>query len=330
MFHSSDSVLLDVRSPGEFAAGHVPGSSSLPLFTDEERAEVGTLYVQSGRDTAVRRGLEIVGPKLVNLVDTAREILQGRPAHVMCWRGGMRSASVAWLLTTAGITATAVRGGYKSYRRWVLNTLECPWKLVVIAGRTGSAKTDVLLQLSTLGIQTIDLEALSRHKGSVFGNLTGETQPTTEQVMNDMAEVLRTFDVTQPVVVEDESRKIGTVALYEPFFLRLVSSPVIVLEALEEDRATYLAQEYASIPDNSIIERLNIIAKRLGGDRLRLAVEAIREGRRADAVVHVLDYYDRTYDYSLGRRQAPRLGTVLVDYHRLSVTAKRILELLPR
>ena len=155
-----------------YASGHIPGAHNIPLFTNEERAIIGTLYVQVGKDPAVERGLELVGPKLADFVRQARELSAGKPLFLYCWRGGMRSGSMAWLFRTAGFKTFLLKGGYKAYRRSFIDLLDkYPWKIVVLGGPTGCGKTEILHRLQEKGQQVIDLEGLAHHKGSAFGAL---------------------------------------------------------------------------------------------------------------------------------------------------------------
>src|SRR5688572_29358357 len=160
--------VLDVRAPKEFAAGHIPGALSFPLFSDEERAKVGTKYKQIGHDPAVLLGLDIFGPKMSGFVKAATKLAPEKEIALHCWRGGMRSGSVAWLLDFAGFKVNLLKPGYKGFRHFALEHFEKPYKLLVIGGMTGSGKTKILPFLQQAGQQTIDLEQLARHKGSAF------------------------------------------------------------------------------------------------------------------------------------------------------------------
>jgi len=183
--------VLDTRSPSEFLAGHLPGAISFPLFSDEERARVGTLYKQVGKQAAVDEGLALVGPKMRDLVTRARAMFEGqssrRPLVVHCWRGGMRSESVDWLLRTAGMPVQRCEGGYKACQAHMRHLLGKQRPYVVLGGMTGTAKTEVLRALAQQGARVIDLEGMAKHFGSAFGNLERHPQPTTEQFANDLA-----------------------------------------------------------------------------------------------------------------------------------------------
>jgi len=183
--------VIDVRSPGEYDHAHIPHAINIPLFDNEERAKVGTRYKQVGKDSAVLLGLELVGPKLADFVKKARRLnLTGQEVLVHCWRGGMRSGSFAWLLNTAGIKARTLEGGYKAYRSQVLAAFAEPARMIY-GGKTGSGKTEILHELAKQGEQVIDLEALANHKGSSYGAIGQEPQPSSEQFENKLFAVWR-------------------------------------------------------------------------------------------------------------------------------------------
>ena len=182
--------VLDVRSPGEFAHAHIPGAHSLPLFTDEERKVVGTAYKQESQQKAIKLGLDYFGVKMVKMVEEVEGIvdrwqmtdgskknkvdnvdIKNKIVLVHCWRGGMRSAGVAWLLDLYGFKVYTLVGGYKAYRNWVLEQFEKEYPIRIIGGFTGSGKTEVLHSLAKKGENVIDLEKIASHKGSAFGSL---------------------------------------------------------------------------------------------------------------------------------------------------------------
>ena len=170
--------ILDVRTPDEFAKGHMPTADNLPLFTTEERARVGTTYKQQGREAAILLGFDLAGPKWSTLILQALKLAPEKKVAVHCWRGGMRSGAVAWALDLYGFDTYVIKGGYKSYRRWVLQQSNMPYLLQVIGGMTGSGKTKILHELDRLGEQTIDLEDLAQHQGSSYGTLNRLVQPS--------------------------------------------------------------------------------------------------------------------------------------------------------
>ena len=194
--------IIDVRSPGEFADGHIPGALNVPLFTNDERALVGTSYKEKGPDKALLLGLDIVGPKMSQIAsDGKRYAGPGGTVAIHCWRGGKRSGSVGWLLSTAGLDVQLLEGGYKAYRSVVLQFFEkCPIEFIVVGGRTGSRKTAVLHELQRRGEQVVDLEGLANHKGSAFGWINESPQPTTQQFENNLYDLLSSFDPDRPRV----------------------------------------------------------------------------------------------------------------------------------
>lgn len=298
-----DGLILDVRTTGEYEAGHIPGAINFPLFTNEERAVVGTLYVRQGKDAAVERGLEFVGPKMAGFVREARELAAGRTLYIHCWRGGMRSGSVAWLLQTAGLKVRLLKGGYKAYRRSFLQMLERhSWRLVVLGGSTGCGKTRILESLKSRGEQVLDLEGLAHHKGSAFGALGEEPQPTTEQFINDLHTVFRDFDPQRVVWCEGESESIGKVFVPKELFVKMLAAPLILIEMSTELRTNHILREYGDFPAEQLIDSFRRIERRLGGGAAKEAIEAVDSGDLHRAVTIALQYYDKTYNKAFGKR----------------------------
>ena len=291
--------VLDVRSPREYTAGHLPGAHCFPLFDDRERAQVGTTYKQIGAHEALLVGLELVGPKMRRLVERARHLAPTKEVLVHCWRGGMRSESVAWLLTTAGFTAHTLEGGYKAYRNYALESFRNIPQLMVLGGATGSGKTAVLRALQARGEQVIDLEALARHRGSAFGGIGQGEQPTTEQFQNDLHHVWQQFDPTARVWIEDESFSIGQVKLPMELWNVMKARPLVVLEVPRAARIERLVQEYGSLDPLELERAVVAIQKRLGGLRTQQTLEALTVGRWAEAADHLLVYYDKSYNRCL-------------------------------
>lgn len=295
--------VIDVRSPSEFKKGHIPGAINVPLFSDEERAIVGTKYVQESRYSSVVAGLDMVGPKLSGFVETATKIAPNGKILVYCWRGGMRSSSMAWLLNLAGIQARTIVGGYKSYRRYGKEYLSKPFKIIVLGGMTGSGKTDMLKELLNRGEQVIDLEGLANHKGSAFGAIGQNPQPSTEFFENLLFEEVYKLDITRPFWVEDESKSIGSVFIPHEFFDQMLNSAVIAIERSFESRVKKLTAEYTSCDPQLLIDSTRRIAKRLGGDNVAKAIQCIEDKNFEDAVVISLKYYDKAYQYGLSNKK---------------------------
>ncbi|HEX8348447.1 MAG TPA: tRNA 2-selenouridine(34) synthase MnmH, partial [Hymenobacter sp.] len=184
---SADAPILDARAPVEYAQGHIPGAVSFPLFSDEERARIGTTYKQVSQEKAVLVGLDFFGPKMSQMVKQAQKVAPNKEVRLHCWRGGMRSGAVQWLLELAGFRVHLLDKGYKEYRRWALAQFAQPRPLLVLGGLTGSGKTDVLHELARQQQAIVDLEGVANHKGSSFGAIGLPPQPTSEQFENDLA-----------------------------------------------------------------------------------------------------------------------------------------------
>lgn len=312
-----DGVVLDVRSPGEFAQGHLPGAVSFPLFTDEERAAVGTTYKQVGKAEAIDQGLGLVGPKLQALAARARTLFEGqasrKPLLIYCWRGGMRSGSVDWLIRTSEIPTARCDGGYKACRTLLNQVLEAPRPYVVVGGMTGSAKTEVLHALHDAGEEVVDLEGMARHFGSAFGNLDRHAQPSTEQFANDLAWRLVEIDARssgesrpRPIWVENESRQIGRVHVPETFHKHLRRAPVFELERTEDDRVRHLLSMYGDASRDALTDAFERIRTKLGGQHAQAAIAHVEAGELAEAARIALVYYDKTYRHGLDQRERMR------------------------
>jgi len=300
--------LLDVRAPIEFAQGHVPGALNLPLFTDEERARIGTAYKQVSQEKAVHLGLEFFGPKMSEMVKQAKKLAPGKEVRLHCWRGGMRSGAVLWLLELAGFKVHLLDHGYKDYRRAVLASFDQPRQWRVLGGLTGSGKTDVLHALAAVPYHypVLDLEGLAHHKGSAFGAIGQPAQPTQEQFENNLATALAQLPTDAPIWVEDESRQIGRLTIPAGLFTQMRAAPRYVLEVPRAARVTKLAAEYGAESPAELAAAIERLQKRLGGQATKQALAAVEAGNFPLMVELVLDYYDKTYAHSLAPRpEAP-------------------------
>jgi len=291
--------ILDVRAPAEYAQGHVPGALSLPLFSDEERARIGTTYKQVNPEKAVLLGLDFFGPKLRVLVEKAQKLAPGRRVRLHCWRGGLRSGAVRWLLELGGFEVSLLDKGYKDFRRWALAEVARPRQLRVLGGATGSGKTAVLHELARRGEPVLDLEGLAHHLGSAFGGLGQSPQPTQEQFENELAVRLAALPVDVPVWVEDESRNIGRLAVPGGLFEQLRAAPLLVLQVPREARVRYLAADYGRHSPAELAAAVLRLRKRLGGLVTKEALGAIADEDFGRMVELVLDYYDKTYAHGL-------------------------------
>ncbi len=330
-FLAADGPLLDVRSPAEFAQGHIPGATNLPLFDDAERAEIGTLYKQQGRQAAVLRGLALVGPRMETLAAALSAAAAGIPAppqnttgggsawgadpppmpqpggtrlaplplRIHCWRGGMRSGSVAWLARQLDLPVLLLEGGYKSYRRWVLERFERPWPLRLLGGRTGTGKTDLLLALRERGVAVVDLEGRANHRGSSFGALGLPPQPTVEQYENLLAADLTALEQAPQIWLEAESSQVGRCRIPAALWQQMKAAPALQVQRPLEWRVAQLVAVYGRQDPEELAEATRRIARRLGPQRTAAALEAIAAADWASACRQMLDYYDRCYDHDL-------------------------------
>lgn len=302
-------LLLDVRSPAEFEHAHIPGAFNLPLFDDAQRARVGTVYARKGRADAVATALALVGGELEGKLARARTLAEemtpgSRDILLHCWRGGMRSGAMGWLLEAAGFRVQLLSGGYKAYRRHVRLGLAQPRRVVVLGGMTGSGKTEILHALSGLGAQVIDLEGLAVHRGSAFGYMG--RQPCNEWFENQLFEQWRTLDPQKPVWLEDESIHIGNVTLCAEFFSHLSPAPLVRVDVPEESRVERLVRLYAdSGMEEGIRAALLRLKKRLGLELTQRCLESLDAGDYHAVARAVRSYYDRCYRYQLEHREGP-------------------------
>jgi tRNA 2-selenouridine synthase len=325
--HAESAPIVDVRSPGEFARGHIPGAVNLPLFSDAERAAVGTLYKQTGRDAAVLEGLRIVGPKLASIVEEASTLAPERRIRVHCWRGGERSGSVAWLLDKAGFPeVSTLKGGYKAFRQHVLSSFNELPPLLILGGYTGTGKTELLRHLRELGEPTVDLEALADHKGSSFGMLGQAPQPTQEHFENRLWSAFRAVGTGRAIWLEDESRKIGRVLLPASLFDALRSAPLFFADMPQPERVVRLVADYGSFPKEELAAAVQRIARRIGPQHAKAALEALDVGDLETVARITLDYYDRTYAYGFSQRTPSSVAKLSASASDLCGLAQRLKE----
>ncbi|HEX7492732.1 MAG TPA: tRNA 2-selenouridine(34) synthase MnmH, partial [Bacteroidales bacterium] len=291
--------IIDVRSPSEFNSGHIPGAVNIPLFDDIERAAVGTKFKKEGRLPAILEGLKYTGPGMSSKLEKALEIAKNGKLLVHCWRGGMRSETMAWLFSLGGIETEVLDGGYKSYRRYLLESLSVKRKMIVLGGMTGSSKTHILRYLKTTGQQVVDLEGLANHKGSAFGALGQPAQPSTEQFANILFNDWKQINIELPVWIEDESRNIGSIFIPDRFYLNMQDTPSIILKMDFKTRLPHLMEEYSTFSPESLKTSILKISKRLGGNNTQDAINAVETGNLAKAIEIVLYYYDKAYQFGL-------------------------------
>jgi len=305
--------VVDVRTPAEFTQGHIPGAFNIPLFTNEERVEVGTTYKQVSREAAILLGFDRVGSKWSGFIRQALEIAPQQKIAVHCWRGGMRSGAMAWALNLYGFDVYLLGGGYKSYRKWVHSQFETVYQLLILGGMTGSGKTKILREMGTVGEQVIDLEELAQHQGSSYGTMNRLVQPTQEQFENNLAEQLKQFDTQRRIWVEDESITIGKRFIPKPLWNQMHDAGLVDIKVTQEQRIDALVKEYGQLDKVFLIECTERIKKRLGPEQTKNAIAAIRDDRMSDFIRLIVVYYDKTYRIGVSKRKAGQVFAIEVD-----------------
>jgi tRNA 2-selenouridine synthase len=313
-------VIVDARSPSEFAEDHVPGAINLPVLDNAERAEVGTIYVQESRFKARRVGGAYVARNVARYIET---VMADWPAStrvlVYCWRGGMRSNSMAVILSQVGWRTSVLQGGWRTYRRRVSQRLydgEPLRRVVLLDGHTGSGKTEVLQRLQAHGTQVIDLEGLAAHRGSLLGALPGQPQPSQKLFESRLLSVIAALDLEKPVVIEAESSKVGERIVPPVLWSAMTSAPRIELIAPTEARARYLAKAYAELgrDTETLVALLSRLPDRPGKKRIETWAQMARTGElEALAADLIAAHYDPAYRRSSRRDGRTILGTVPLE-----------------
>src|SRR5688572_11462826 len=330
-------TVIDVRSPAEYKHAHIPGAYNLPLFSDEERAIVGTAYKQESREIAIKHGLDFFGPKMKSMLEDVERILDLRLQNadlnnnkseienlkskivlLYCWRGGMRSGAVSWLLDVYGFKVYTLIGGYKKFRTRVLETFKLPFDLKILGGYTGAGKTEVIKELEKAGEHVIDLEDIAKHKGSAFGNIGMPAQPTQEMFENVLSIRLRTLRYESnnsntsnpqliinhsPIWLEDESQRIGLINIPNDLWHIMRRSPLYFLEIPFEERLKHIVEEYGCFDKEKMIDAILRIKERLGGLEAKKAIEFLNEDNTIESFRILLKYYDKWYTKGLHNRE---------------------------
>lgn len=318
--------VADVRSPSEFAAGHIPGAINIPLFDDRERESVGIKYKKEGRLPAILEGLNLISATMSLKLKQAIKSAGNSRLLVHCWRGGMRSEAMAWLFSLGGIETEVLEGGYKSYRHYILERISEKRKMILLGGMTGSSKTHILKYIKGMGQQVIDLEGLANHKGSAFGSLGQLPQPSTEHFANILYNEWKLLGMDNPVWLEDESRNIGSVFMPDSFYLNMQKTPAIILMMDVKTRLPRLLEEYSTYPPEILMASVLRISKRLGGDNTKDAINAIESGDIEKAIEITLYYYDKAYLFGLKKKNEKNLIYVSTDTDDIKSNALRILD----
>jgi tRNA 2-selenouridine synthase len=309
--------IIDVRTPAEFALDHVPGAVNLPVLSNEERALVGTIYVQDSRMKARRIGAALVARNIAGHLEGALEDRPGSYAPLIyCWRGGQRSLAMATVLAQVGWRPTRLAGGYMTYRRRVTAALYeggTPLRLVVLDGYTGSAKTEILGRLAAQGVQTLNLEGLAGHRGSLFGAIAGRGQPSQKMFESALLADLERLDPAQLIVVEAESSKIGQLNLPPALWKAMSGAPRIELDVPRAARVAYLLAVYGDIAADApaVASALAALPGRHGRRQVGVWRDQFERGQLRDLADSLVElHYDPAYERSRRGEERRSLGVV--------------------
>lgn len=316
-------AVVDARSESEFALDHLPGAVNWPTLNDDERRIVGTEYKQVSAFEARKRGAAMAARNIANHLDREGAGLpKSWKPLVYCWRGGQRSGALALILSQVGFEVTVLEGGYRTFRRVVIDALEAlparfDWR--VLCGRTGSGKSRLLGALSNAGAQVLDLEALASHRGSVLGPVPGEPQPSQKRFETLLWKRLRAFDPARPVFIESESRTVGRLRVPEALLERMRDARCLNIEMPLSARVALLMEDYAHHVEDpaGLCERLQVLRELRGAAVVEAWQSAAREGRMRELVEQLLEqHYDPGYDKSTAKHFAGFVGgrrVVLAD-----------------
>ncbi|MCC6181672.1 MAG: tRNA 2-selenouridine(34) synthase MnmH [Bacteroidia bacterium] len=296
-------LIIDVRAPIEFFKGHIPLAINIPLFDDLERAEVGTIFKQRGRELAISRGKEIVSPKTDKFIEQVYQLSKNKKVFVYCFRGGMRSNSFAWLLNSVGLQAVVLNGGYKAYRNYVLNYFNQSFPVVLLGGKTGCGKTDILKELAQQHIQTIDLEYHAHHKGSAFGTIHQKSQNPQQIFEHHVFCEMYSLNQTEATLIEDESQTIGFNKIPFGLWQNMKAAPIIKIEVPFEARIHKLVEEYGNVERDVLKKSVLKISQQLGTLNTKKCLELIDNNCLYDVVKMALTYYDKTYEFNYQNKQ---------------------------
>ncbi len=322
-----EGILLDVRTPAEFEKGHIPGAINLPLFSNDERVIVGTIYKQLGRKPAIQKGLEITGPKMKDFVKTAESIAgDNNKVLVYCWRGGMRSGSMGWLLDMYGFEVYTLKRGYKAFRNYVLKSFGDKKNVLILGGKTGSGKTDILHEMARQGEQVIDLEGLAHHKGSAFGTIGESENCSQEHFENKLAIEWIKMDPDRKVWIEDESRSIGKKIIPEEIWNQMRNANVLHLEIPFETRLQNVLDLYGTYPVSDLKTSVEKIKKRLGGMAYKQVMDYLDKNILFEAAGILLIYYDKTYRHGLKSRDINTIFEYKASAAELPIMAAEIIK----
>ena len=309
IFLQGTSPLIDVRTPQEYADGHIPGSINLPILDNNQRSAVGTTYKEIGKKEALILGMKAVAPMLKSLTESLQKLksLSKEPLRIYCSRGGFRSKSMLLLCQRLGLQAQLCDGGYKTYRSWVIEQLQHTYPIRLVGGFTGCGKTRILQQIALKGHSFIDIEKLASHRGSVFGGLHQPLQPTQEHFENMLAMHLFNCRHSPIIWLEDESRTIGRCTIPNSIYTQMESAPIFIIQGSLNYRMAHLMEDYGHTSLSQALDALFKLKKKLGSEAISKISQDLYAGRVEKALLQVLDYYDKSYLYSLTKKNQQKI-----------------------
>lgn len=302
-------AIVDVRSPKEYAQDHIYGAINLPILDDDERALIGTIYKQEGKEYAVEQGLDITQGKMSDFLERFRQLKEGYEQIVIyCFRGGMRSQSISEYLYLQGIPVMKLHRGYKAYRRYVLNFFEQKldrFTFVVLHGHTGVGKTELLQELSRKGYDALDLEFYAKHSGSVFGDLFFEqSQPPQKIFERELFRHLY-YSRSKYILMESESPKIGRVFVPQPFAKKMENDRHILVQCSLKERVKRSVRDYTAmndLQDEKLRQAIYFLKKTIGGQKVQELNAQIEQKHYVEVAEYLMaHYYDRMYEYSIDK-----------------------------
>lgn len=323
-FEDVDAPLIDVRSPGEYAESHIPGAINVPLLNDEHRHHVGVVYKMEGQEAAISLGYKLVDPLRNQILENLISVVVGPRVKVYCARGGLRSQLMADFFSQNGFEVTLLKGGYKAYRNHAIRLYGKFNNIMILSGHTGSGKTEILKELSRLGEQVLDLEDLANHRGSAFGALGMEIQPTSTQFHNRIYEVLRGFDPAKRLWVESESITVGKVFIPEEFWRKMKMAPAVEIILPIEERVRYTLEIYGKYELSSLADCIRQLKRRLGDEEMRVLCALTEIGDLEPVVNRLMKYYDNAYEMSKKKRDCQDY----VKLHYPKLKPRKIAEIL--
>ena len=306
--------IVDVRSPSEYEAGHIEASINIPILNNQNRAVIGRTFKQEGREAAIKLGFQLVNPLRNDLLDTLNKKVDGKTIALYCARGGLRSNHMAAFFAENGYTVYVLNGGYKAFRNHLLSIIAQFKRIVVLSAHTGSGKTEILHALKNKGAQVLDLEGLAKHKGSVFGALGNDAQPSSAAFHNLIFEELKNYNPNDVLWVENESFTIGQVHLPIELWTHMKIASGVELSVPLEERVGYIVADYGRYESGDLVACIQKLNKRLGDEACRNICSLVEEGDLKAAVYGLFKYYDKAYEMGRSKRNCHHYVKIPFDH----------------